>query len=102
MRVWLYIFAIVGIGASSILLVDYLGPAPIFCEASGGCDIVRQWAIAEGLGVATPILGLAFFAGTLALALLSARRLLVVWTLGGAALALVFLGIQAFVLHAFC
>jgi len=102
MLVLVYLLAILGLGTSSILLIDYLRPLPIFCDAAGGCDIVRQSAYAEILGIKTPILGVVFFVGVILFALWPARRLLVAWTAAGALWAAAFLAIQAFVLHAFC
>ena len=98
----LYLLGLVGLGTSSLLLVDYLRPLPIFCDGGGGCDIVRQSEYAQIIGIKTPVLGVAFFVGVLLLALWPARRLLLAWTGAGALAALSFLAVQAFVLHAFC
>jgi uncharacterized membrane protein/predicted DsbA family dithiol-disulfide isomerase len=102
MLVLLYALALLGLGTSSLLLVDYLRPLPIFCDGGGGCDIVRQSEYAQVLGVKTPVLGVVFFVGVLLLALWPARRLLLAWAGAGALAALVFVAVQAFVLHAFC
>src|SRR5262249_34266500 len=102
MLVALYLFALLGLGTSSLLVVDYVRTLPIFCDGGGGCDVVRQSAFAHLLGLPTPVFGVVFFVGVLLLALWPARRLLVAWCAAGALGALTLLGIQAFVLHAFC
>jgi protein-disulfide isomerase len=53
--------AIVGLVASSILAVDYLRPAPVFCAEGGGCDAVRHTAFAAPLGIPMPFVGMAGF-----------------------------------------
>ena len=98
----LYLFALVGLGTSSLLVVDYLRTLPVFCDGGGGCDVVRQSEFAHLLGLPTPVFGVAFFIGVFLLALWPARRVLIAWSAAGALAALAFLGIQAFVLHAFC
>jgi protein-disulfide isomerase len=102
MSLLLYVLALTGVGASSLLAADYVRDAAVFCGEGGGCDIVRASAYAEILGVKTPFLGLAFFAVALLLAVWPARRLLVLWSAGGALFALGFLYVQAFVLRVFC
>lgn len=60
--------------ASAILLVDYVRPSPVFCEAGGSCAKVRETAYARPLGIPLPAIGLL---GTLALgfaALLPGKR----------------------------
>lgn len=52
--------------ASAILLVDYIRPAPVFCEAGGGCEKVRMTVFARPLGIPLPAIGLL---GTLAIGL---------------------------------
>jgi protein-disulfide isomerase len=89
--------ALVGLVASAILLADYVGAAPVFCDAAGGCAVVRQSAFAHVGGVPTPLWGVIGFA-TLALLAATpgrgARRLLVVTALGGAVGALGLIYIQ--------
>ncbi len=52
---------VIGLAASTSMLVDYLRPAPIFCGLDGGCGAVRQTKFAAFLGVPTPAWGLAGF-----------------------------------------
>jgi uncharacterized membrane protein/predicted DsbA family dithiol-disulfide isomerase len=95
--------ALVGLGASSFLLVDYLRPAPIFCDE--GCDVVRLSEYSAWFGIPTPVFGVVFFAVVLALAVmpaLGARRLLVAAASVGALAALAFITIQLRVLHTVC
>jgi protein-disulfide isomerase len=60
--------ALSGLVVSSLLLVDYVRPSPVFCEESG-CDAVKHTAFAHILGVPLPAFGMLGFAvlGTLTL-----------------------------------
>ncbi|WP_394833277.1 thioredoxin domain-containing protein [Pendulispora rubella] len=49
---------LVGLTVSALLLVDYLRPAPLFCESGGGCDRIRQTDYSSFLGVPLPAFGL--------------------------------------------
>jgi protein-disulfide isomerase len=102
MLILLHLCAVLGLGASALLLVDYVRPTPVFCSGGGGCDVVRQSDFGHLLGVPTPALGVLFFAGTLLLALWPARRLLIAWTAVGALGALGFIALQLLFLHAVC
>lgn len=55
---WVFVCAsVVALGASTILLVDYVKPAPVFCAPDGGCGLVRQSAWAYPLGIPLPLIG---------------------------------------------
>jgi predicted DsbA family dithiol-disulfide isomerase/uncharacterized membrane protein len=60
------VLAAVALVASAILLVDYVRPAPVFCDAGGGCEKVRETVFAKPLGIPLPGVGLS---GMLAIAL---------------------------------
>ncbi|HKU41809.1 MAG TPA: vitamin K epoxide reductase family protein [Polyangiales bacterium] len=47
----------VALGASAMLFVDYVQPAPVFCAPDGGCGLVRQTQFAYPLGVPLPAIG---------------------------------------------
>ncbi len=47
--------------ASSILLVDYVRPAPVFCDSEGGCGIVKRTVFAYPFGIPTPVFGIGGF-----------------------------------------
>lgn len=53
--------ALLGLFASTYLLIVYVNGAPITCGASYGCDVVRasKWAIS--LGMPRPVQGVAFY-----------------------------------------
>jgi protein-disulfide isomerase len=90
-----------GLGASLASLVDYLAPIPTFCAASG-CETVRASAWAYPLGIPMPVFGVVFFAAMIVLAFFARPRLRLALALAGGIWALVLIGVQAFVLHAFC
>ena len=90
-----------GLGASLASLVDYLAPVPTFCAASG-CETVRASAWAYPLGIPMPVFGVLFFAVMIVLALVARPKLRLVLALGGAAWALLLVGVQAFAIGAFC
>lgn len=57
---WLTVFLVMAaLVASAILLVDYLRPLPVFCEAEGGCGKVRATVFARPLGIPLPAIGIA-------------------------------------------
>lgn len=93
---------LVGLAVSSIMLVDYLRPLPVFCDAAAGCGLVRQSRWASFLGIPTPAFGVAFFAVALVLSLWPARRLLVYWAGAGALGAVSFISLQVFAIKAIC
>jgi protein-disulfide isomerase/uncharacterized membrane protein len=57
-----------GLAASSILLVDYLRPAPVFCGLESGCDVVKRTILAWVGPVPTPAFGVLGFLLVAALA----------------------------------
>src|SRR5262245_6460430 len=94
-----------GLFFSALLLVDYLVPSPTFCGEGGGCEAVRASDYAYPGGIPTPLLGVLFFSGMLALSTLPgrwARRLLVAKAAAGALAAAFFLALQVFSLKTFC
>ncbi|HZU85535.1 MAG TPA: vitamin K epoxide reductase family protein, partial [Polyangiaceae bacterium] len=66
--------ALVGIGFSSALVVDYLRPRPVFCGEGGGCEAVRQTVFAAPFGVPLPVIGVAGFLAIGVAALSSGAR----------------------------
>jgi protein-disulfide isomerase len=93
--------AIVGLAVSAALAVDYLGPEPTFC-GDGGCASVRASAWARPLGVPMPLLGLAYFALVLGLALGARWRALRPLVIAGGLGALGLLVVQGAVLGTWC
>jgi uncharacterized membrane protein/protein-disulfide isomerase len=95
---------VTGLAASAILLVDYLGPIPVFCAEGGGCDAVKHTAYAEPMGIPLPFVGLAGFVALGAVVMLPGARARFV-QLGLAAtagLAGIFLLMTQFFLGHFC
>ena len=70
--VWLP--TVLGLAVSAMLLVDYVRPAPVFCEENGGCDVVKRTIFASVLGIPTPAYGLAAFTLLAVLALVRGKR----------------------------
>ena len=90
----------VGLAASGALFIDYTTASPVFCAEGGGCDALRQTAVARPLGIPLPLVGISGFfmlamltltrghrvryanliaagvAGTVGLVLLAAQRVL--------------------------
>ena len=60
---WLFaIPTLAGLVASSILVVDYLRPIPVYCEEGGGCEAIKHTQEAFTFGfLPTPLLGVAGF-----------------------------------------
>ncbi|MBN1962691.1 MAG: thioredoxin domain-containing protein [Deltaproteobacteria bacterium] len=97
--------AIVGLGASVVLLWDYTQTSNMFCGPGQGCDLVRASRFAYIAGIPTPVFAVTYFLFILILLHLQlpiARRLLTLAaTLGG------FTGIALFIeqavfIKAFC
>jgi uncharacterized membrane protein/predicted DsbA family dithiol-disulfide isomerase len=63
-----------GLVASAMLLVDYTGPAPVFCVEGGGCDALKHTAFATPLGIPLPAVGLAAFLALGVVSLLGGSR----------------------------
>ena len=64
----------VALVASSLLLVDYVRPAPVFCGAEGGCGVVKRTVFAYPLGIPTPLIGIGGFLAIGLAQLLPGRR----------------------------
>lgn len=64
----------VALVASSLLLVDYVRPAPVFCDAAGGCGVVKRTVFAYPLGIPTPLFGIGGFLAIGLAQLLPGRR----------------------------
>ena len=72
---WIVIAACaVALVASSLLLVDYVRPLPVFCGAEGGCGLVKRTVFAYPLGIPTPLIGIGGFLGIGLAQLLPGRR----------------------------
>ena len=105
---WLVVMrlaALVALGVSGALLIDYVSYNPSFCSPGSGCSAVRAsgWGYLFGGQVPVPAIGIAGFAGLLVVSL---SRELAKWVfpmaaLGGV-LAAIFIAVQAFVIREFC
>lgn len=91
-----FVAALVGLVVSSLLLVDYVRPTPVFCEESG-CDAVKHTIFARPLGVPLPAFGMVSFAALAALAVLRGvwvRRISLAVAAGMGLFAALLLGVQ--------
>ena len=60
----------VALCASTALLIDYLRPAPLFCDEGGGCNAIKHTSYAAWGGIPTPVFGIVGFLGMGVLAML--------------------------------
>lgn len=51
----------VALASSAVLLVDYVRPAAVFCDADGACGAVKRTIFAYPMGIPTPLLGIGGF-----------------------------------------
>ena len=90
------------IAASAVLFVDYVRPAPVFCDEGGGCHAIKQTAFAHPGGIPTPLFGLSGYLAVALAACLPGRlaRLAqaALASIGGLA-ALLLIGVQLHVGH---
>lgn len=105
---WLVVLrvaALVALGVSGALLVDYVSFNPMFCSADSGCSAVRASGFGYLFGGTLPVpaLGIAGFAGLFVVSLSRGLRpwLLPMASLGAAAAA-TFLVLLTFVINEFC
>lgn len=95
---------IVAMGFSVALIVDATRAAPAFCALGSGCDAVRKSGYASVAGIPVSYIGLLAYAVVFVLVMSKdtakqwGARLAAV----GGLVALGLLGLQAFVIHAFC
>jgi protein-disulfide isomerase/uncharacterized membrane protein len=96
--------ALVGIVASSMLVVDYVRPAPVFCTEGGGCEALKHTIVAMPFGVPLPLIGLAGFVALGACSIVPGRRARHVQlglAIGAGLVGLLLLVLQV-LLHEFC
>ncbi len=101
--------ALVGLFASTYLLVDYVFGSGI-CLIGSGCDVVRGSSIAYPLGIPMPLFGVGYFAVAVALALtgrtrvggMAARQAIVIWSLIGLGVMAVLTVVEVVVIGATC
>jgi len=94
------IAALVGLGASVATAIDDLGPEPTFC--SSACEVVRQSEWSKPLGIPMSLLGVAFFAAMVVLAVVDRPRLRKVLAIAGAAWGVWLIVLQGSVIGAWC
>jgi predicted DsbA family dithiol-disulfide isomerase/uncharacterized membrane protein len=100
----LVLVVVAGLLASAFLLVDYLSPAPVFCDIESGCEAVKQSIWSHPGGVPMPVFGVL---GFLALGVLSVLRggipriLLVAGSVAASAVGLFLIVVQQAIGH-FC
>jgi predicted DsbA family dithiol-disulfide isomerase len=104
------IFALVALGASAALYVDYTTPDPTFCGAGSGCAQVRGsglgYLVLGGMPIPVPLFGLLGFSLLLGVSLIRRTEWRQRWVLRvavfGGLIALALLLVQALGLGVFC
>jgi uncharacterized membrane protein/protein-disulfide isomerase len=92
-----------GLGASALLLWEYLRPDTGWCTEGSGCDTVRLSSYSHIYGIPVPYFGIAFFAGVLVPILWPRFRVLLpIGAAIGALFAIRLFYIMAYVLRAYC
>jgi protein-disulfide isomerase/uncharacterized membrane protein len=93
-----------GLGASLVLLVDYVSSTGSLCTVGGGCDEVKSSAFASIAGIPTPLFGVAFFTLMIVLSLTARPRAQWIRRISaiGAMLATALLAVQGLVIGSFC
>jgi protein-disulfide isomerase/uncharacterized membrane protein len=101
----LRVAALVALGASGALLVDYVSVSPAFCSPGSGCSAVRGsgYGYLFGGQLPMPAVGIAGFASLFVVSLLpSLRRWVFPMAAAGGVAAVVLLLLQAVVIRQFC
>lgn len=95
--VLLFVPVLVALAATTMLLVDYMKPAPVFCSQTGGCAAIKATSIARPFGIPMPVFGLIGFGlitGTLLVRGGRARGLNLGLAAAGSLVATFLLGVQ--------
>ncbi len=105
----LWLALLTGLGAilSAYLLITRAAHAPTYCPLGSGCDVVQSSRYAAVFGIPVALLGLAYYAGLLVLALRRApeeRRWAMAMPLAGAGMgaSATFTAVQEIAIHATC
>lgn len=98
---------LVALAASAALYIEYQNAGdPAFCGVGSGCMSVRMWASSNLGGAQLPTYGLAAFGGLFVFSLAARTRdhlrFAAIFAGVGGVAALVFIGLQAFAVKAFC
>jgi protein-disulfide isomerase len=103
------LLALLAVGVSAALIIDYLGPEPAFCGGGSGCEKIRESGLGVlplgTFGIPLPVIGLLTFGGLFYLSLSSSpwllSRILEPYVLAISAIAIGLIGWQAY-LGSFC
>src|SRR5690349_15112198 len=102
--------ALLALGVSAALFVDYTTSEAAFCGAGYGCEAVRKsglgYLVVREQGIPVPLLGIIGFCAMLTATLLPSprwrKRLTIALALLGSVGGIVFIGIQAVKIGRFC
>lgn len=100
-NIWFWLTVVLvaaALAASAMLLVDYIRPAPVFCDETAACAKVKQTVFGRPFGIPLPALGLIGMLGIGLAALVperGARLVHLVFGVAGGLVALVLFGVQA-------
>lgn len=104
----IFVLATAGLLVSGYLVVKTNNPSSVICSLGGGCETVLSSSYAKLLGISVAWYGVAWYVATLAIIYFSlfAKKLdlkyLKITVLAGLAFSLYLLGLEIFVIHAYC
>lgn len=104
----LFVLAVAGIFISSYLVTKTNDPSSVICSLGGGCETVLSSSYAKLLGISVAWYGVAWYVATLAIIYFSlfVKKLDLMYLkatiLAGLAFSLYLLGLEIFVIHAYC
>jgi uncharacterized membrane protein len=105
LRAALFLIALAGLGVAAYLTWVHYDENVLVCTAGGGCEAVQQSSYAVLAGVPVALLGVVFYATTLALVAWDApvaRTTCAGLAVGGLAFAAYLVALQLFVIDALC
>ncbi len=97
--------ALAGVALAGYLTYVHYRPGSLICTGGGGCETVQESSYAELFGIPVALLGLGAYVAVLVLVAWDtelARTLAAAVALGGLAFAGYLVGLQAFVIDAWC
>lgn len=98
----LTLISLAGLLVSGYLLIGYVTPIPIVCDASGGCETVKASPYSSFFGIPTPAYGVLFYAALGVTVALERYNLVRYLTTVGLIVSIYLSSLEAFVVKAWC